>query len=139
MRLPYSSFIESSNIENVVVKSSYKDGMYKCFNSDYIRWMNNDTTAGENINIRDAITGKIIDSKNFTICCSSLDSSLNPSTEKNLLFIGDSFIQNGTIVNEMYETFQSKGLTNIRFIGGKTTSKNVKHQGMGGYGFRDFV
>ncbi|OUL09273.1 hypothetical protein B0533_03630 [Sedimentibacter sp. SX930] len=69
---------------------------------------------------------------------------VNPSAPKNLLIIGDSLTEYGegsSTVNTLYSKLQSKGMTNINFIGTKNAAGNAlaKHEGRAGWRTWDYL
>ena len=69
----------------------------------------------------------------------------NPTTQKNLLIIGDSLTEFGEsgaceTASTLYEKLQEKGITNINFIGTKSgRNPNAKNEGRAGWRSWDYV
>ena len=136
LRIPYSSIILADDLLSVKVKSTYKDGYYKCHYKDYINYQSNN--AGETIYLYDAKTDLKIGEKSFRINAIDPTTKTNPTTVKNILVFGDSFVQSGYISKGIKDELDKYGFTNFNFIGEKE-SFGVKHQGQGGYRIHDFL
>lgn len=136
LRIPYYSMILADDIRSLKVKSTYVDGYFKCHYNDFIRDVG--SNASDKILLYDAKTDLKITEKDFNIVCVDASSKQNPPTVKNILTLGDSFVQSGYISKGIKDRLDENGLTNFNFIGEKE-SFGVKHQGQGGYRINDFL
>ena len=137
LRIPYSSIVSAHDINSIAIKSTYKDGYYKCHYNDFIRGDITKNTS-EAIYLYDAKTDVQISGKNFDIIYVDPTTKTNPSITKNILILGDSFVKSGYISKEIKDELDNYGLTNFNFIGEYETF-GVKHQGQGGYRISDFL
>lgn len=78
----------------------------------------------------------LLDSKTLNLIVKA--KAVNPSTSKNILFVGDSLMSGGQFVTEVYKRLvTTDGLGNVNFVGTKGTS--AKHEGYSGWRFIDFL
>ena len=136
LRIPYSSIILADDFLSIKVKSTYNDGYYKCHYKDFINYQSNN--GSETIYLYDAKTDLKIEEKVFNIKAIDPTTKSNPETVKNILVLGDSFVQSGYISKGIKDELDKYGFTNFNFIGEKE-SFGVKHQGQGGYRINDFL
>ena len=140
LKLPYSSFIDDElKSEYPYLRSSgfwhkhqFKDYFkYKGITGDsYIDF----TLYNENIT-------KVISEKRMNIKVANIN-NINPTTVKNFMILGDSFIQSGGIVDVIVNKLNELGVTNINYVGTRTdtnTNSGNRYEGHGGYRAYDFI
>ena len=95
--------------------------------------------------------GKLVGSGSTKLVVKAARTS--PSENINVLCIGDSLTEGGQWVDELYrrlvkttsvaqdnsEAPLGKGLTNITFVGNKTTSNGAGYEGIGGWNYRTYL
>lgn len=134
--IPYSSIVYAFDLNSIYFKATLNDGISKCFMDRYIRTIG--VSGGETFYLVDSKTDNVLDTKVVNLKCVDTSSIVKPSTQKNILVIGDSFIQNGTIADDFKDATDYLEL-NFNYIGTRTTTKGTKHEGNGGWKVYDYI
>lgn len=140
IKIPYSSFI------NAELKSEYKNlkssGYWWTHHfKDYYIYKNNQHDSYVDFTLYNDNLSKVVSKKRLNIKVANTN-DINPTTPKNLLILGDSFIQSGGIVDVIVNKFNELGLSNINFVGSYTdtdTQSGNRYEGHGGYRAYDFI
>lgn len=138
-KLFYKSITISPTGFNIFYKTDTWEGKYKAMNNYYkLPLKTSESNVLEKYQIYD-YTNKLISENKMMTYYIEPTSKKNPESPKNIVVLGDSFIQGEYIPDRIKSKLHGYGLTNLNFIGSKTSSKGTKHEGRGGYGFHDFV
>ena len=135
IQIPYESIC--NDLETSRIKATYLNGLNKLGYHRYIS--NND---GEWFYLHDKKTDELICDKYVNFLFADTSSKPNPSTEKNLMILGDSFIQSGGIVDVIANFLNDNEYTNIKLVGTHTdtdTKSGNRYEGHGGYRAWDFI
>ena len=139
VKLYYKSFVSGYDLGFRMTNSVF-EGKYRCMKNCIIYPSKANGIQLVETNYLYDSKMNLLDSNEIKIRYNDGLSKTNPSTIKNCLIIGDSFIQGNKIPDEIINAINvTYGLTNYNFIGGKVSPNGNRHQGMGGYGFHDFV
>lgn len=140
----YRSISWVRNIDSVYFKYPTGDTSTNQALTYYLK-MNDGTSASRkysespSVLMYDCARETRIESKQFTSCMLSLADLTNPESTKNLLVIGDSFINNSVIPDRIKAKLTEYGLTNVNMIGLRQTPDGTKHEGHGGHAYYDYI
>ena len=132
--LPYRSFVSASD-NSFKLKSTADDGKYKLFKDKYVKKITEND--GDWFYLHDAISDKLLDSK-YTYFKYAVPENKVISDKKNIMILGDSFIQAGVIGDDFKQAMDGYGY-NLNYLGYDTTSNGTKLMGYGGYRAWDFI
>ena len=132
--LPYRSFVSASD-NSFKLKSTADDGKYKLFKDKYVKKITEND--GDWFHLHDAISDKLLDSK-YTYFKYAVPENKVISDKKNIMILGDSFIQAGVIGDDFKQAMDGYGY-NLNYLGYDTTSNGTKLMGYGGYRAWDFI
>ena len=142
IKIPYESILLSNDIKNVFFKRPYSNpdsfaGSRFTMPDYYHRTLS--SSVSDTIAAYDSITEEQLFYKVFNLLVVDTAALNNPSSVKNLVIIGDSFVKNGQIVDYIASKLTEYGLTNIHLIGTDQTAQGNKHEGHGGHGYYDYT
>ena len=139
-KLLYENFLWDREIKNVYFRSNPFDNRKANRTLEkYYQYENLTTGLSDNLKIYDSETDQVIFNTAISVGTVNTSNLINPDSQKNLLIIGDSFIQAGTIVDYFADKLNQYGLTNINLIGKKQTNNGNHYQAMGGYTYYDYI
>lgn len=105
------------------------------------------TQTNDQLSVKSALTNEVKYTKVYAR--KSVDPTLkqNPTTQKNVLLIGDSYFDQDTLPTDIKNQIVNKyGFTNFNFIGTKVSTKTIdgvsvscNNEGRGGYTIEDFT
>ncbi|WP_025910650.1 SGNH/GDSL hydrolase family protein [Priestia flexa] len=105
-------------------------------------WERIKTQDADIISLKTAIGGASVYSKQYARRSVNPATKTNPSTQKNVLLIGDSYSDAGYIPCDIKKQLTDYGFNNFNFIGTKTDTINgvtTLNEGRGGYTIDDFT
>lgn len=87
---------------------------------------------------------RLLDTKSVNLVVRKKATS--PTVQKNVLCLGDSLMSGGTWVNELHRRLTASGgmpagdnLSNVKFVGTKTTKEGVGYEGAGGWTYGNYT
>ena len=140
----YRSVSWVRNLESVYFKYPTSTSTVNQALTYYLR-MKDGTSANRkysespNLLMYDCNTERKLADVQFTSCQMSISDLTNPNTQKNLLVIGDSFINNSVIPDRIKAKLTEYGLTNVNMIGLRQTPSGTKHEGHGAHAYYDYI
>lgn len=87
---------------------------------------------------RTFVNDKFGRSEVITIPITSTSSVTNPTTKKNIFFMGDSYVANGFLHTAFNQYLQDNGLTNFNMIG-RLDWNGLKYEAVGGRAWNDYT
>ena len=132
--LPYRSFVSASE-NSFTLKSTAVDGKYKLFKDKYVKKITEND--GDWFYLHDNITDKLLDSAYSTFKYADPESK-SITDKKNIMILGDSFIQADVIADDFKEAMDSYNY-NLNFLGLEESANGTKRMGYGGYRAWDFI
>ncbi len=141
-RIPLGNFVNSTN-ENNYYLTENEYSIYTIGNTDCVSIDDSQATAhGSYLTVRNSVNGnehyKKSQFNRFVV-----ETAKNPTTAKNVLLIGDSFMDNNHLPCEVKNILVNDlGLTNVNFVGNKnskTGTLSCKHCGNAGYTIADYI
>lgn len=140
LKIPYSSFIDDElKSEYPYLKSS--GFWYKHHFKDYFKYKGITSDSYIDFSLYNDNLTKVISEKRLNIKVANIN-NINPTTVKNFMILGDSFIQSGGIVDVIVNKLNELGVTNINYVGQYTdtnTNSGNRYEGHGGYRAYDFI
>lgn len=140
LKIPYSSFIDDElKSEYPYLKSS--GFWYKHHFKDYFKYKGITSDSYIDFSLYNDNLTKVISEKRLNIKVANIK-DINPTTVKNFMILGDSFIQSGGIVDVIVNKLNELGVTNINYVGQYTdtnTNSGNRYEGHGGYRAYDFI
>lgn len=140
LKIPYSSFIDDElKSEYPYLKSS--GFWYKHHFKDYFKYKGITSDSYIDFSLYNDNLTKVISEKRLNIKVANIN-NINPTTVKNFMILGDSFIQSGGIVDVIVNKLKELGVTNINYVGQYTdtnTNSGNRYEGHGGYRAYDFI
>lgn len=106
-------------------------------------WERVKTQDSDTVSIKNTVSGTTVYAKQYTRRSVNPSTKVNPSTQKNVLVIGDSYSDAGYIPCDVKkQVVNDYGFSNMNFIGTKTDTINgvtALNEGRGGYTIDDFL